>query len=118
MSEAARQRTLYPALRLWRAEVGAGHAGQALEDPGTWNRDALWRAAWFEIEAMALAERGDQEGARQEIQRARLAMLEDDPHQRDSDYRSALAARAERHLGTAAAAALSLRGRPRNRGGI
>ena len=41
----------YPALWLWWQEVNAGLGGQDPSQPSTWKKDALWRAAAWEMGA-------------------------------------------------------------------
>lgn len=104
------RRTLFPAMRLWYAELAAGLDGQRRSDPRTWSADALFLAAEHEREAFGLSEYGELQAADQEIRKARAAILPQEPYL-DSLYRAVLHERAIARLGRRLAEALALKHR-------
>jgi len=73
----------YPALDFWRRRVRAGEDGQRFDAAGTWQYDALWRAASWEAAALEAERDGmpDTAAARMRYARESLAAATSAPHE-------------------------------------
>jgi len=67
----------YPALDFWRRRVRAGHDGQRFDAAGTWQYDALWRAASWEAAALEAERDGQPDVWAARMRAAREVMAED-----------------------------------------